>query len=144
ATDPQARVVAHRVASAFSAFPCAYPGRELPVEALPAPQPGDPPFALKAPALGKVADADQEAAADLLIRYDTDAARAGATWKNAETLRLSLAAQGMSLNAQTAASVARLQLLFGQAAAALRDRNWNEALSNLQGAEATTQKVAAT
>src|ERR1035437_1936401 len=39
ATDPQARVAALRVAAAFSAFPCAYPGRQLPVIAPPAPQP---------------------------------------------------------------------------------------------------------
>ena len=144
ATDPQARVAALRVASAFNAFPCAFPGKKLPAVAPAPPQPGDPPFALKAPDLGKVSDADQETAADLLIRYDTDAATAATTWKNAETLRLSLEAKGMSLNAQTATSVGRFQLLFEEAAAALRQHNWEEALSNLQALEATRLKVAAT
>ena len=144
ATDPQARIVALRLATAFSAFPCAYPGRQLPVIAAPPPQPGDPPFALKAPDLGKVEDKDQETAADLLVRYDTDAARCATTWKNGETLRLSLVAKGMTLNTQTATGMGRFQLLFEQAAAALRDHNWDEALSNLQAAEGTQQKVAAT
>jgi hypothetical protein len=48
----------------------------------------------------------------------------------------------MSLNAQTAASVNRFQLFFDRAAAALRDHNWDEALSSLQGVEAETEKVA--
>jgi hypothetical protein len=144
ATDPQARVAALRVAAAFSAFPCAYPGRQLPVIAPPAPQPSDPPFALRSPDLGKVPDADQETAADLVVRYDTDAARSATTWKNAETLRLSLVVKGMTLNTQTATALGRLQPLYDDAASALRAHNWDEALSNLQAAEATTQKVAAT
>jgi hypothetical protein len=145
ATDLEARAAAIRVAGAFSAFPCAYPGanpgKELPVE-VPPPQPGDPPFPLKAPGVGKVPDEQQETAADLLVRYDTDAARSAATWKNAEALRVSLADRGMSLNATTAAAVGRLQLLYEEAATAIKEHNWAEALSNLQAAEATTQKVA--
>ena len=144
ATDPQARIVAARLATAFTSFPCAFPGRQLPVIEPPPPQPGDPPFALKAPDLGKVADADQETAADLLVRYDFDAARCATTWKNGETLRLSLAAKGMTLNTATAAGMARFQLLFEEAAAALREHKWDEALSDLQAAEGTQQKVAAT
>src|ERR1700676_2098550 len=31
ATDPEARAAASRVAIAFSSFPCAYPGKQLPV-----------------------------------------------------------------------------------------------------------------
>jgi hypothetical protein len=142
AVDVQARAAALRAAAAFSSFPCAYAGKQLPVIPLPPPQPGDPPFALRAPDLGKVPDADQENAADLVIRYDTDAVRAASAWKSAETLRLSLAAKGMTLNAQTATSVGRFQPLFEQSAAALKEHNWDEALSNLQAAEATTQKVA--
>ncbi len=84
AVDPQARVAALRVAAAFSSFPCAYAGKQLPVIPLPPPQPGDPPFALRAPDLGKVPDADQETAADLVIRYDTDAVRAASAWKSAD------------------------------------------------------------
>ena len=143
ATDLQARAAALRVAAAFSAFPCAYPGKDLPVEVAP-PQPDDPPFPLKAPDIGKIPDEQQETAADLLVRYDTDAARSAIIWKNAEALRLSLAGRGMSLNAQTAAAVGRFQPLYEQAATALKDHNWDEALSSLQAAEATTQKVAST
>ena len=141
AVDPQARVAALRVAAAFSSFPCAYAGKQLPVVPLPPPQPGDPPFALRAPDLGKVPDGDQETAADLVIRYDTDAVRAASAWKSAETMRLSLVVKGMTLNAQTATSVARLGPLFDESAAALKDHKWDEALSNLQAAEATTQKI---
>src|ERR1700676_1159633 len=144
ATDPQARVVALRVASAFSAFPCAYPDRQLPVVLPSPPQPGDPPFALVSPNLGKVPDAEQETAADLTVRYDTDVARSAAAWKNAETLRLSLVQRGMTLNAQTAGAVLRLGPLYDDATTALKAHNWEEALSNLQAAEATTQKVEAT
>jgi len=142
AVDTQARAAALRVAAAFSSFPCAYAGKKLPVIPLPPPQPGDPPFALRAPDMGKVPDAEQETAADLVIRYDTDAVRAASAWKSAETMRLGLVAKGMTLNAQTATAVGRLGPLFDDSAAALKDHKWDEALSNLQAAEATTQKVA--
>ena len=142
ATDLEARAAALRVAAAFSAFPCAFPGAKLPVITPPPPKPGDPPFALSAPDIGKVPEAEQETAADLLVRYDTDAARSANTWKNAETMRLSLAARGMGLNAQTAASVTRFPLMYKAAAEALVGHKWDEALTSLQGAEAETQKVA--
>jgi len=145
ATDPQARVAALRVAAAFSSFPCAYPGKQLPaMPPPPPPKPGDPPFALVSPNLGKVPEAEQEKAADLAVRYDTDVARSAAAWKNAETLRLSLVQKGMTLNAQTQGAVLRLKPLYDDAATALKEHNWDEALSNLQAAEATTQKVEAT
>src|SRR5579862_5250138 len=144
ATDPQARVAALRVAAAFNSFPCAYPGKQLPVIAPPPPKPGDPPFTLVSPDLGKVPDAEQETAADLAVRYDTDVARSAAAWKNAETLRLSLVQRGMTLNAPTASAVLRLKPLYDDASTALKAHNWDEALSNLQAAEATTQKIEAT
>jgi len=144
ATDPEARAAAARVAAAFSSFPCAYPGKQLPVVVPPPPKPGDPPFTLVSPDLGKVPDAEQETGADLAVRYDTDVARSAAAWKNAETLRLSLVQRGMTLNAQTAAAVFRLKPLYDDAATALKAHNWDEALSNLQAAEATTQKIEAT
>jgi hypothetical protein len=144
ATDPQARVAALRVAAAFSLFPCAYPGKQLPMIPLPPPQPGDPPFALRSPDLGKVPDAEQETAADLVVRYDTDVARSAKAWKNAETLRLSLVQRGMTLNAPTQSAVLRLKPLYDDSATALKAHNWDEALSNLQAAEATTQKIEAT
>ncbi len=143
ATDPDARAAAISAAAAFSSFPCAYPGKQMPGMAPPPlPKPGDPPFSLRAPDLGKIPDEQQETAADLVIRYETDAARSAVTWKNAETLRISLAGRGMSLNAQTASAVGRLQPLYEAASTALHDHNWDEALSNLQAAEGTTQKVA--
>ena len=143
AVDAQARAAALRVAAAFSAFPCAFPGKTLPAMAPPPPlQPGDPPFSLRAPDLGKVPDEEQETAADLVVRYDTDAARSAITWKNAETMRISLAGRGMSLNAQTASAVTRLQPLFEEASTALKNHKWDEALSSLQAAEATTQRIA--
>ena len=144
ATDPQARVYALRLATAFNSFPCAYPGKQLPVVVPPPPKPGDPPFALMSPNLGKVPDAEQEMAADLTVRYDTDVARSAAAWTNAEKLRLSLVQRGMTLNAQTQSAVLRLQPLYDDATNALKAHNWEEALSNLQAAEATTQKIEAT
>ncbi len=143
ATDPQARAAALRVAAAFSSFPCAYAGKQLPaMPPPPPPKPGDAPFAQRAPDLGKVPDEEQETAADLVIRYDTDAARSAITWKNAETMRLSLAGRGMALNAATASAFARLQPLYDEAAGELRDHKWDDALSTLKAAEATTDKIA--
>ena len=124
AADMQARAAAQRVAAAFSSFPCAYAGKQLPVVPPPPPKPGDAPFSQKAPDLGKVPDEEQETAADLVIRYDTDAARSAITWKNAETMRLSQAGRGMSLNAATASAFARLQPLYDEAAGELRDHKF--------------------
>ena len=142
AADPEAQAVAARLALAFSYYPCAFPGKQMPEKPAPPPQPGDPPFVLKAPDLGKVPDEQQETAADLVIRYDTDAARSASAWKSAEKMRITLAGRGMSLNAQTATAAGRLQLLYEEAGMELRDHKWDEALSTLQAAEATTQKVA--
>jgi hypothetical protein len=142
AVDPQARLAAARLTTAFSSFPCAYPGKQPAHTPEPPPKPGDPPFTLHVPDLGKVPDDQQQTAADLMIRYDTDAARSAGVWKNAETMRISLAGRGMALNTQTATAVGRLQLLYEEASGELRDHKWDDALSTLQAAEATTQKVA--
>ena len=142
AVDPQARVAALRVATAFSSFPCAYQGKHLPVMLEPPPQPGDAPFAVHAPDLGRVPDEEQETAADLVVRYDTSAARSATTWKNAEQIRLNLGTRGMGLNAATATAMGRLGPLYDEAAAALKAHKWDDALSTLQAAEATTQKIA--
>jgi hypothetical protein len=144
ATDPQARMYAARLMGAYSSFPCAYPGKQLPVIPLPPPKPGDPPFLRGSPDLGKVPDAEQEMAADLVVRFDTDIARSAATWTAGEQVRLNLVQRGMTLNAQTATAMNRLAPLYDDAAAALKAHNWDEALSNLQAAEATTQKIQAT
>ncbi len=143
--DPQTRAAAVRASRSVAAFPCAFPQnqpKQSPGSApAPSKQASEPPFAQKAPELEGVADADKETAADLRQRYDTDAAKAAAAWHNAETMRQSLAARGMSLNSDTAAAVSRFQLFFEEAATALREHRWNDALSSLQAAEATTQKV---
>jgi hypothetical protein len=107
-----------------------------------APKPGAPPFALAAPEVEGVSAQDKAVARELEDRYDSAAANAAATWQNAETLRMSLAARGMTLNAATAASVARLQLFFEQASTALKARDWDEARQAIQRAEAETAKVA--
>jgi len=144
ATDQQTRAAALRASRAVAAFPCAFPQaqpQQAPGAPAPPKQASEPPFSQKAPQLEGVADADKETAADLRQRYETDAAKAATAWHNAETMRQNLAARGMSLNADTAAAVSRLQLFFEEAAGALRDHKWDDALSSLQGAEAVTQKV---
>lgn len=145
AGDPQTRAAALRASRSVAAFPCAFPQpqtKQAPdAPAPPSKQAGEPPFAQKAPALESIADADKERAADLRERYETDAAKASTAWKNAETMRQSLAARGMTLNSDTAAAVNRFQLFFEEAAAALRDHKWDDALSSLQAVEATTEKV---
>lgn len=71
-----------------------------------------------------------------------DAGRAATAKRNADEMRRNLAAKGMSLNAQTDASLDRLQILLDEASEAMRDHKWDDALSNLQAVEAETQKVA--
>ena len=146
--DRQMNLSLRRLARSLAVFPCAYgvvpPGQQQPppnVEPAPPPAPGEPPFALAAPALGDVPKADQDTAKDLRDRYNGDASRAATAWKNAQAVRQSLAAKGMSLNAETSAAIDRLKLLLDDAAGALRDHNWDDALSSLQGVEATTAKV---
>jgi hypothetical protein len=146
-TDAQTRAAAHRAARSVAVFPCAFPSEQpKPQTAAPStPRPAaEPPFAQKAPVLAKVAEADKQTASELRSRYETDAAKAAAAWRNAETLRESLAARGMSLNAQTAASVNRFQLFFEEAADALREHRWDAALASLQAVESETQKVVKT
>jgi len=144
ATDPQTRAAALRASRAVAVFPCAFPQnqpKQPPGAPTPARSAGEPPFAQKAPELEGVTAADKETAADLRQRYESDAAKAAVVWRNAETMRQSLALRGMSLNADTDASVNRLKLFFEEAASALRDHKWDDALSSLQAAEATTQKA---
>lgn len=145
AFDPQSRAIALRASRAFAAFPCAFPTRQPQAQAPgapPLPSPGPPPFSLQAPALGNVSNADKDNATELQARYEIDAARAFSAWTSAQVMRETLAERGMSLNAQTAASVDRLPLFFEKAEAGLRERNWAEARSNLEAAEAQTQKIA--
>ncbi len=98
-----------------------------------------PPAPPRAPAMSKE---DQATARDLRERYNMAASHAATARSNADAMRQRLAAKGMSINAQTAAAVDNLQFLLDQASEALRDRRWDDALSNLQAVEAETQKVA--
>jgi class 3 adenylate cyclase len=103
-----------------------------PVEEAPAPPPPQP---------AAVSAADQATARDLRERYASDASRAATARRNAEDIRRNLAAKGMSLNAQTDASLDRLQLFLDEASESIRDHKWDDALSSLQAAEAITDKI---
>jgi class 3 adenylate cyclase len=122
------------------------PVASVPVEApapprAPTPRRPEAPLATTAPASQDVSQADRDTARDLRERYVMDAGRAATARKNAEQFRQSLAARGMSLNAQTAASLDRIGLFLDEAADALRNHQWDDALSSLQAVETETQKV---
>jgi class 3 adenylate cyclase len=85
--------------------------------------------------------ADQATARELRERYNIDAARVATARGNADEMRRNLASRGMSLNSGTAAAVDNMGLMLNQAAEALRERRWDDALSSLQAVEATTEKV---
>ena len=141
AVDAATRTAAVRVSRALGGFSCAVMPAGGVVPPAPPFIPGDPPFSMQPPDLGNVAAADKENANELRSRYAFDAAKAAVAWQNAEKMRFTLAARGMGLNAQTAASVGRFQLLLTEAGESLVAHNWEEALSNLQGVEQETQKV---
>ncbi len=148
AGDRRMNTSLNRIAHSLTAFPCAFgaPGGE-PAPPPPEPaaaNPGDPPFALKAPELQGVANGELERAKDLGDRYNGDAARAANAWRNAATIHQNLQAGGMALNADTAASVDRLTLDLAGAQDALRDHKWDDALASLQAAEYETQKIGKT
>lgn len=150
AGDPQMRTSLRRLTRSLAAFPCAYgvvPGQQQgppAAAAPPPPPPGEVPFSTSPPVLTNVPKADQDTAKDLRERYSMDASHAATAWKNADQIRRNLQVKGQSLNSQTAAAVDRLKLLLDEAADALREHKWDDALSSLQGVEATTQKVNST
>lgn len=145
--NPQMRLAAGRARRALGAWGYGYPfipgGPAVPEPAVsqPPPPPSGPPFATQAPMIEKVPATERTTADELRSRYETSAARAAAAWQNAEILRQNLAREGLSLNTQTAASLARLQVYFGLAAGDLQERDWAEAQSNLERAEYETNKV---
>jgi hypothetical protein len=145
ARNPQMRFAAGRARRALGFLPVGFQVSQPPDSSLaptraPA-EPVGPPFSQQAPQIEHVSAAERNIANDLRARYETSAARAAAAWQNAEVLRQNLASQGMSLNTQTGASVARLQLYFELAAGDLRDHDWTEAGVNLERAEYETEKV---
>ena len=144
--DEQMNTSLRQLRGSLASFPCAYalpPGAPPPGPAA-APPPraaGEPPFSLEAPALTDVAKADQQTVNDLKERYSSVASRAASAWKNAETIRLGLVAKGMSLNADTQASVNHLKLFLDQATDALNQHDWTEAGAALDRCDYATQKV---
>jgi hypothetical protein len=146
--NPQMRLAAGRARRALGAWGYGYgafvPGGVAapePAPAQPPPIPSGPPFAVQAPSIEGISAADRSTADELRARYETSAARAAAAWQNADVLRQNLAREGLSLNTQTAASLARLQVYFGLAAGDLQERDWAEAKTNLERAEYETNKV---
>jgi hypothetical protein len=143
-SNAQMRASLVRLSGRISAFPCAWAGgqpEQLTFEPAPPPVAAEPPFALSPPDVANVAAADKETFSDLQARYTTDAKRAASAWKSAGDMNARLASQHASLNADTAAAVARFQLLFGLAAGSMLDRRWDEVTEHLQAAEAETAKV---
>jgi len=145
--NPQMRLAAGRARRALGAWGMGYafvpggPTAPEPAPNQPPPAPSSPPFATQAPMLENVPAAQRATADELRARYETSAARAAAAWQNAELLRQNLAREGLALNTQTAASLARLQVYFGLAAGDLQERDWDEAKTNLERAEYETEKV---
>lgn len=144
-SNAQMRASLGRLSTRISAFPCAWVGgqpEQLGFEPIHPPVASEPPFSLTPPDVVNVAAADKETFSDLQARYRTDATRAASAWKSAGEMNARLAAQRASLNADTAAAVARFQLLFGLAAGSMLDRRWDEVMEHLQAVEAETAKVA--
>lgn len=143
--DARMRASLGQLAGQISAFPCAWAGyqpEQLVFDPIPPPVNTEPPFAMKPPAVENVPAADRETFHDLQARYSVDATRAASAWKSAAEMNARLSTQGASLNADTAAAVARFQLLFGLAAGSMLDHRWDEVLEHLQAVEAETAKVA--
>lgn len=143
--NPGMRSYLGRLSTRISAFPCAWVGGQpepLGFEPIPPPLAAEPPFALTPPDVPNLAAADKETFSDLQARYTADAKRAASAWKSAAEMNARLAAQGASLNADTAATVSRFQLLLGLAAGSMLDHRWEEVTEHLQAVEQETAKVA--
>jgi hypothetical protein len=143
--NPGMRSYLGRLSTRISAFPCAWVGGQpepLGFEPIPPPVAAEPPFALTPPDIANVTAAEKETFSDLQARYTADAKRAASAWKSAAEMNARLAAQGASLNADTAATVSRFQLLFGLAAGSMLDHRWEEVTEHLQAVEQETAKVA--
>ena len=98
-------------------------------------QPGQPPFSLKAPELGKAPPAEQGEADEMVARYETTAARAASAWRSGDALRQSLEAQGMTLNPRITEAIVQLQMFVEMAAGEIRRHDWKAALEDLQKVE---------
>ena len=134
--NPALRGYAGRARRAMNAFPIGYlmvqQQQQTQPPAAPPAKPGDPPFAMKSPA---------GAPEELSSRYDSTAARAASAWQNADKMRRDLASRGMSLNAATASAVARLEGDMEAAARGIQSKDWSEANSSLDRADAEIEKI---
>ena len=151
--DPQSRLVLGRARRAMDAWrippaflvpgpAAAYPPPPVPGASVRAPlPPSEPPFALSPPDFGPIPEAGKSAAADLRERYQSVAAKAARAWKNADLMRRNLAAQGLSLNADASGALTRLPDCFDRAGQALIQHDWAEAQSNLDRADAESEKI---
>jgi len=148
--DPRMRGAIDRLRRSALALRLAIPMPALPPDAAPAVEDAPPavrsnasdaPFLLAAPNIENVPAADKDMVAELVSRYEADAANAAAAWANAESVRQNLAARGMSLNARTSSALSRMQLYCQQAAAKLARRDWAEARVSLERAEYETERV---
>lgn len=141
--NPRLRPLASRARRAMNGFPIGYgtivaprssaQGQE-PEQPVVPPKPEGPPFAMAAPDV-------EGAPAELTARYDSTAARASVAWQNAETLRAGLESRGMTLNAQTAASLGRLEVDMDAALRAFKGRKWAAAADSLDRADGEIAKI---
>jgi hypothetical protein len=137
------RPMARRARNAMNAFPIGY-NMMLPQQAPPRagaakaavapPKPAGPPFPVTAPPIEGLPD-------DLGSRYASTAVRGATAWQNAEIMRQSLASKGMSLNAATGSALGRLQADMDSALRSMQSRNWTEAGSALDRADAEIEKI---
>jgi hypothetical protein len=124
-----------------SMYSSGYGGGNGAAEARPAPARAQAPYAMQAPEIPNVKEADKAKARDLQTRYESAAAQAATAWQSTEVLRQNLAAEGMALNTLTATSIARVQFYLETAADALREQDWEDARVNIERAEYETEKV---
>ena len=123
---------------AYPLAPASEPVRRA--ESRPA-SPRDPPFSLAAPSIKGVPEADRVTARDLQSSYESAAVKALTAWQITEELSQNLQARGMSINTLTAASIARVQMFMETAAGAMRDRDWDDARTNIERAAYESDKV---
>jgi hypothetical protein len=145
ARDPRMRLAVGRARRAMGELRIGIPAMPADLSAGEPPPSADqavtePPFAKALPD-ENVPESEKRVADEVRSRYESDLARATAAWQNIEDLRRRLAARGLALASQTAASVARLQLDFEMAVKGLREHDWAEVRTDLERAEYETGKV---
>ena len=141
--DPLVRTALMRTFRMVTAMRLAYPeNQEQPRQnQAAAPAPASQPLTPRAPLFDTVPDADNQTAEDLRTRYDLAAAQAGVAVQLADAIQRNLESRGMTLNAATATSLARIRVYFDHAATALEAHKWVDARTNLERAEYETEKV---